>query len=75
MEQEELISSIRKEHEALQSEQQRIQAENESTKDEVRETASVEHLLLPTDTFPVPAAALLSSACISIFAGKQFRRN
>lgn len=35
MEQEELIASLRKEYESLQTEQQRIQAENDSAKDEV----------------------------------------
>lgn len=37
LEQEELISSIRREHEILQQEVQRIQTENDSAKDEVKE--------------------------------------
>ena len=37
LDQEELITSMRKDHEALQQEMLRIQAENDSAKDEVKE--------------------------------------
>lgn len=47
MEQEELIGATRKDYESLQQEMNRIQAENESAKEEVKEVLQVA-LLLPT---------------------------
>ena len=40
-EQEELISSLRKDHEALQSDMTRMQSDNDAAKDEVKEVLQV----------------------------------
>lgn len=44
VEQEELIGSTRRDYESLQQEMNRIQAENESAKEEVKEVLQVAHL-------------------------------
>lgn len=43
MEQEELIGATRRDYESLQQEMNRIQAENESAKEEVKEVLQVYH--------------------------------
>lgn len=46
MEQEELIASTRRDYESLQQEMNRIQAENESAKEEVKEVLQVAYLFM-----------------------------
>lgn len=43
LEQDELIASTRRDYEALQSEMNRIQQENESAKEEVKEASDITH--------------------------------
>lgn len=47
MEQEELIGATRRDYESLQQEMNRIQAENESAKEEVKEVLQVYRLIIP----------------------------
>ena len=46
MEQEELIGATRRDYESLQQEMNRIQAENESAKEEVKEVLQVFYIIL-----------------------------